>query len=355
MHSHGYGNEPADGKAMNRASPRVWALIGQRTGDNNQVLALAEELGLPFRTVALSCGRIAGYDLGRIRPEHLGATLFSLARCARAQIKPPWPDLVIGVGRRSVPVARYIRKKSGGRTRLVRIGNPRVDPRLFDLVITTRQYEVPPSSNVMTLPVAMSRFRGPPEIGPSEQVMARTPSRDHICCSRWAATPRMSNFLNDEVVGAARGLVSRATSRQGSLLVAASPRTSPCLLRAIAPVLGQQGLMVPNDGPRFAALLGDADEIFVTADSMSMLSEAIVTGKPVGIIPARLTDAGLRGVGERRKELLDFRSPKRDPRKFWGHLAELELVGTVDAPRASPTDNPVKIAARRSVPARRGS
>lgn len=330
---------------MSGAKPLIWALLGEHKGDNNQVLALAEELGLPFEIKQLSFRRIAGYDLGRIRPTHLGSTLVTLDKESVAQIKPPWPDLVIGVGRRSVPVARYIRKKSGGRTRLVRIGNPRVDPRLFDLVITTRQYEVPPSINVLTLPVAMSRFRGPPEIGPSEMSWLGSQPRPHLLLALGGNTKDVE-LPEYEVVGAAKGLVSRATSRQGSLLVAASPRTSPCLLRAIAPVLGRQGVMVPNDGPCFAALLGDADEIFVTADSMSMLSEAIVTGKPVGIIPARLTEAGLRGVGERRKELLDFRSPKRDPRKFWGHLAELGLVGTVDAPRASPTDNPVKIAAR---------
>jgi mitochondrial fission protein ELM1 len=330
---------------MTSASPRVWALIGQRTGDNNQVLALAEEIGLPFQTVALSYGRIAGYDLGRIRPEHLGATLLSLDRIARAQIKPPWPDLVIGVGRRSVPAARYIRKMSSGRTKLVRIGNPRVDPHLFDLVITTRQYEVPPSNNVLTLPVAMSRFRGPSNIGPSERSWLDSQPRPHLLLALGGNTKDVE-LPENEVVEAVTRLVSRAAGTQGTLLLASSPRTDPSLLRAIAPVLGQQGVMVPKDGPTFAALLGDADEIFVTADSVSMLSEAIVTGKPVGMIPVKLTEAGLRGVGERRKELFDFRSPKRDPRKFWGQLAELGLVGTVDAPRASPTDNPVKIAAR---------
>jgi hypothetical protein len=30
--------------------PRIWALLGAHAGDNNQVLALAEELGLPFET-----------------------------------------------------------------------------------------------------------------------------------------------------------------------------------------------------------------------------------------------------------------------------------------------------------------
>ena len=30
--------------------PRVWLLIGTRRGDNNQVLALGEALGVPFET-----------------------------------------------------------------------------------------------------------------------------------------------------------------------------------------------------------------------------------------------------------------------------------------------------------------
>ncbi len=35
---------------------------------------------------------------------------------------------------------------------------------------------------------------------------------------------------------------------------------------------------------RYAVLLADADAHFVTADSVSMISEAIMTGKPVGLI-----------------------------------------------------------------------
>ena len=35
---------------MSEAQPRIWALLGHRKGDNNQVLALAQGLGLPFET-----------------------------------------------------------------------------------------------------------------------------------------------------------------------------------------------------------------------------------------------------------------------------------------------------------------
>lgn len=331
--------------AMSTARAPIWVLLGEHTGDNNQVLALAEELGLPFKIMPLSYARIAGYDLGRIRPEHLGATLISLDEPSKAQIHPPWPDLVIGVGRRSVPVARKIRKMSGGRTKLVRIGNPRVDPQLFDLVITTRQYEVPPSDNILTLPVAMSRFRGPPEVEPSEQAWLARQPRPHLLFALGGNTKDVE-LVEDEVVATVARIAARANERRGTVLVSASRRTDTNLLHAIASHLNGNGLIVPSDGPSFGALLADADEIFVTADSISMLSEAIVTGRPVGMIPARLTEAGLRSVGERRKRLFDFRSPRRDPRKFWAHLTELELVGTVDAPRSSPTENPVKTAAR---------
>lgn len=333
-----------DNKAMNRASPLVWALLGERTGDNNQVLALAEELGLPFERVMLSYGRVAGYDLGRIRPKHLGASLFSLDRRARSQINPPWPDLVIGVGRRSVPVARYIQKMSQGRTKLIRIGNPRVDPRLFDLVITTKQYEVPPADNVLTLPVAMSRFRGPAEIEPAEQAWLAKHRRPHLLFAVGGNTKDVE-LAQEDVLAAVDQMTARATQRNGTIFVAASRRSDPELLRAIRARLGDHGFIVPEDGPGFGALLADADELFVTADSVSMLSEAIVTGRPVAMVPATLTEAGLRAVGE-RTGFLDFRAPMRDPRKIWSFLLDSKLVGTVDEPQASPTQNPVAVAAR---------
>ena len=39
---------------MSEPRPRIWLLLGDRRGDNNQVLALGEALGLPFETRTLS-------------------------------------------------------------------------------------------------------------------------------------------------------------------------------------------------------------------------------------------------------------------------------------------------------------
>ncbi len=126
----------------------VWILAGNRRGDNNQMLALAEALGLPFETKTLAYNRL--HHLPPLR-----RNLLHVERDARALLKPPWPDLVIGVGPNSPPVARYIRRRSGGLTRLVQIGDPRSAIGDLDLLITTPQFIRRKAANILDLPFPM--------------------------------------------------------------------------------------------------------------------------------------------------------------------------------------------------------
>jgi uncharacterized protein len=328
---------------MNSEPPRIWVLIGDRTGDNNQVLALAEELALPFETRTLRYARIGTYDVGRIDPRLFWATMLSLTRESRRHIAPPWPDLIIAIGRRSVPVARYIRRKSGGRTKLVRIGHPRVDPRLFDLVITTRQYPVPRVGNILLLPMAMSRFRDAPVATDKERAWLDATPKPRLLFAIGGVT-KYWDLPPDVMAEVTARMVSRAKALGGSLTIAGSRRTDPAVLDAIAPVLGDSGRILDPGGPRFAVVLDDADEVFVTADSVSMLSEAIIAKKPVGMVPVSLNVVGLKFIGDDNNPP-QVRKPRRDLRQFWQHLRETGMVGTVDQPRTSAADNPVEIAA----------
>ena len=66
----------------------------------------------------------------------------------------PWPDLVLLAHQSNENVARWIRRQSGGRTRLVLLGRPWAPAEAFDLVVTTPQYDLPEAANVLHNPVA---------------------------------------------------------------------------------------------------------------------------------------------------------------------------------------------------------
>ena len=221
------------------------------------------------------------------------ASVAGLDAASRAALLPPWPDLVIGAGWRSVPVARWIRRRSGGRARIVGIGRPRCHPVRLDLLVTTPQYGLPPSPAVLEMPFCLSR---------------QTPDRLVEAARSWAGRleafpePRLALLLGgdsppfrlrpEDARAACDALVARAAALGGgSVLAVGSRRTTPAVLGAVRAALeaapmpaallgGEGGAENPYPG-----LLALADEITVTADSAAMISDAIAAGKPVGLVP----------------------------------------------------------------------
>jgi len=141
-----------------------------------------------------------------------------------------------------------------------------------------------------------------------------------------------------DVLEALSYLLDAATTQGGSVVVVGSPRTNDDVLHAVEhAAAGSPGVarMVPEDGPpSYPALLAAADTIFVTADSVAMVSDAILTGKPVGLLPIRPTV-----LGRAYMRLADRLRPgrrvfPRDLRYFWAALDERGLVGTLEQPRS---------------------
>jgi mitochondrial fission protein ELM1 len=322
---------------MTATEPRIWVLLGHRKGDNNQLLALAHGLGHPFETRSLR------YNvLRRLSKSLLGRSLVSVEPDARKWIKPPWPDLVFGIGHRSVPVARYIRHASGRRAKIVQLGNPRLDPKHFDLVITMPQYGLRPTGRVLRLPLAMASPHPEEKATEEEHDFLEALPRPHRLMV--IGGPNRHWRVNEaDAAAAARTLMRRCDDDGGTLIVVGSPRTEPSVKDAVAEAIaGSRHHYVAGKMPRYLCLLEDADEIHVTADSVSMLSEAIFTGKPVGMIPVRqvLRGAlayGLWHIGAKQK-------PKPHLRAVWSSLKAEGLVGTVEAPLAGEGKNPVKLA-----------
>src|SRR5690349_391604 len=95
----------------------VWVLQGAHAGDNAQARALAHLLGADFTLKQLFFTHFRHVPNVLLRD-----SLASIDRAKSAPLEPPYPDLVIAVGRRSVPAALWVRKQSGGRTKLVQMG-----------------------------------------------------------------------------------------------------------------------------------------------------------------------------------------------------------------------------------------
>lgn len=310
--------------------PRVWLLLGQRRGDNGQLLALGEALGLPFETRTLLYKRSA-----RLRMKLRTLGIGHVRRDARQWLAPPWPDLVIGIGRRSVPVARWIQRQSIGATRIVRLGHPRAPSDWFDLVITTPQYPVTAADNVVILPLAMNRFRDAPAPTADEQAWLGALPHPHLLLSLGGTAPMWRLDLA-ALREAATVLARRASDEGGTLIVVGSPRTPAdawSVLRDAAPGAARVDAQV-----RYPVLLADADAQFVTADSVSMISEAVMSGKPVGLIAV---EPDARG---RRLSANPASTRARDPRRFWAEVEARGLVGTVEAPRKGEWEDPVAMA-----------
>jgi mitochondrial fission protein ELM1 len=311
----------------------VWILAGSRHGDNNQMQALAEALGLPFET------KTVAYNWLRHLPGFRRA-LLHVTKDSRALIRPPWPDLVIGVGPNSPPVARYIRRRSGGRTRLVQIGDPRCPIRDLDLLITTPQFIRRKAPNILALPLPIGDPARSVAVAPDEELWLRARPRPRRLIAVGGST-RKWKIDGKALDQAVRHLQARSARDGGSVIAVTSARTPARIRRLLKERLTDTREAVVENFPRFAAVLARSDEIYVTADSVSMLSEAILTGKPVGMIAISRTVKGWISQAARRMGL-----PSRaDLARFWRFLTVNNLVGSVESPVASKVDGTAATAA----------
>lgn len=319
-------------------TPLIWAMVSDHPGDNAQVLALAEELGLPFEV------KLVTYTWRkRFFGNNQRISLFSLDQASRKRLTWPWPDLLVMIGPRSQPIGRWIKRQSGGRTKLVLIGRSRVAPSEFDLIFDTRQYRQPDAPNLRLLPVAMSPYREPPQPTEAERACLDSLPRPHLLLMIGGPI-RYWNLPPPHIADAIRTLLARAQQLGGSLIVVGSPRTPGKLLDRARLEIGEaQNACLAEGAARFPVLMDDADELFPTGDSVSMVSESVITGKPVGIVTPRQTLWGRIALGpEKRMKWSRF----RDLRRFWNHVREQGLAGTIDQPLGRRIDNPVVAAAR---------
>jgi mitochondrial fission protein ELM1 len=263
-------------------SNNCWVVYDQgKVGTLNQCLGLAEALGLvpEIKPVA------ARFPWSYLPPSWWPLPLQGLK--PDTQVVPPWPDLIIAGGRVSAAPVAAIRRITQGRTKVIQLLNPKMDPQNFDAVIAPFHDQLRGSNVLQTL-------------GPFHRVTADRIAQEVVkfqdklaFLSRPIAAvliggPNKYYRLDQKVMADMAVHLRRFVLEEGySLVVTASRRTDKGCRTLLQAQL--QGLPVhfwdgEGDNPYFA-YLGVADVILVTSDSVSMTAEAASTGKPLYLYP----------------------------------------------------------------------
>ncbi|MGI8842039.1 MAG: mitochondrial fission ELM1 family protein [Caulobacteraceae bacterium] len=206
---------------------------------------------------------------------------------ARAALGPPWPDVLITCGRRSAPLSVTLRKASGGGVLTIHVQDPLTDPAQFDLVVAMEHDRIATGRQVIKVATALH------DLTPAKLAAAGGAWRDRFAAlGRPLAgvlvggTTRRDIFTREKGRRLIEALQRLRAEAGASLAITASRRTSPAIRRLLREAFGTDPRVflwdMAGENP-YLAILALADRLVVTGDSVSMISEALSTGRPVEI------------------------------------------------------------------------
>lgn len=311
-----------------RPEPRLWILTHDAVGLRNQAVGLAEHIGWPHEQKTLNLTKP-----WRWLPGHWVPAAHQKLTADSAALAPPWPDLIISCGRLGATAALGVKRATRGRAFVVHIQNPQLPLHLLDVI-------APPAHDGLTganvFPTRGALHHVTPEkiaravaeqtaIHPDlAAIMTRQPIIGVLIGGSNATatlTPEKSRQLMNE-------LLVLATQHHAHLWLTASRRTGEENLAAMRQALAGSGHWLwDNQGANpYHAILGAADYLIVTGDSVSMVSEAASTGKPVYTLDFDEYSGRLQQFHQRLQQ-------EGVTRPFAGELAQWRYEPVNDTPR----------------------
>ncbi|MBS0194221.1 MAG: mitochondrial fission ELM1 family protein [Proteobacteria bacterium] len=276
---------------------RIWVVTDGRAGNERQALALARALGgvtessastMLSSDTALRVWRLRAFaPWQQAAPRRLPGSERAFGDEFRLALNAP-PRLAIGCGRQGALATRLLREAGA---RVVQILDPRIDPRHWDAVIVP-EHDRLRGANVITLLGSLHEVDAHwlqaarlqhPAIGelpaPRTVLLLGGPIRNVPLDARWWR----------RTAEALRRLHAR---EGGSVSVCASRRTPAWLIASVrkdlADLPGLRWLDARDGENPYPGLLGWAQRLVVSPDSVNMLSEAAATGADVRIAGAEI-------------------------------------------------------------------
>ena len=204
-------------------------------------------------------------------------------------LDPPYPDIVLASGRETAPYLRAIRKRSGGKTFTVFLGNPRNWRRRFHLICLP-EHDRLSGRNVFTTLTAPhprdARAREEARANPHPAIAVLPSPRVALLIG---GPSRKYSFEHTDIEALAT-IAAQILESGASLMVSPSRRTPQELINRIRLIVEanedwkHRTFLWDGSGENpYMTMLAMADYFVVTTDSVNMIGESIATGKPVHV------------------------------------------------------------------------
>lgn len=276
--------------------PSIWAVSDGRAGNAAQVRAITQALSETHRWMQIAHinGEAHQSDAVTLTPskpwtllpsKYWAAPLFALPKDQRNLLRGPPPTIWLGAGRRTAPYSVQMRALSAGKSLVVHVLDPHIDPSAFDLLVTPAHDNLTGENIISTT--------GSPAYFSADDIEAAGSAFANLADERGTSaivvlggnskTHRFTDRVTKRLIGQLKNL-----SDQGwRLRITASRRTpveARAAFRSFADQNGAQFWEGPADGANpYLAWLIFSDAAIVTEDSANMLSDAAYHGLPLHI------------------------------------------------------------------------
>jgi len=256
----------------------AWILSDGRAAHEALSLGVARALGM-----CIELKRVEPTAIGQLTAPWGPALGFARACASGGVFAPPWPAVAVAAGRQTIPFIRALHRRAGLKTFTVVLMDPRVLGPVADLICVP-EHDRRRGANVMTTTAAPHGFDA---VRLEELRRSKPPS-----AIAGLPQPRIAMLLGgpNRIYSYTAGDIAKlmdiakgVADRGAGLMITPSPRTPPSLAAAMSQIADRSNVYVwdgTGDNP-YPYFLAHADRLIVTADSVSMVSEAAATGRPV--------------------------------------------------------------------------
>lgn len=273
-------------RATQPALRHAWVLTTGEAAEEEQAIALAQALGMPFETKPIALGGMANLP-GRVR----GQSRLGLDQAHSAALEAPWPDLVIA-GRQAAPLARWIKRQAGGRPHLVQLGRPAGSFAGFDLIVAPPEAQLPIRDNVIQVAAPLA---SPAKSRANGKVDHLADATQPEVVALFITGGRFPYVMQEENALEIARVARQEASQSVRFIVCATTMAALPLAQRVATVLDKE---VETVGPSptassdtalaaaraVADVLERADAFIMTGDDLDLVARAGTTGKPLALV-----------------------------------------------------------------------